>query len=395
MAAHSRVRAVAHALRRRAEESLSSESLPTQSTSTGPVSQTSSSTPTGRPLFNEPSPAVKALVGVIVVLAVILIGLGAWKVFIWKRRKRFASARAMGIDEALGRPTYDAEPRQVVLNPGPAPSAESGARWVPQVKPWMTAALQPPAPAKTRESISEKMQVADPFAATPRSSQESVRYDEKTIVGDGKSEEEAKSQTATSPPPVSRSPPPLYRSNTTSSNGSNGKFTPTLPPTPPTISLPTPTPPTPPASFKLKTTWEAETPQTPTRMDFPSPVRSASFAHQQSMSLAAAAPPSSSPLSAPPPTNMASGGHLPRAMIVSQTFAANLSDELVVRHAEPLTMLEEYADGWCLCQRANGERGVVPRFCVTERPAPSPAPATPRHKRKSSRFRSLNPSRRS
>ena len=62
---------------------------------------------------------------------------------------------------------------------------------------------------------------------------------------------------------------------------------------------------------------------------------------------------------------------LPRIMIVACTFIPSLSDELTVKIGEPLMMIEEYEDEWCLVQRVGTgafERGVVPRFCLQECP---------------------------
>ncbi|EED80529.1 predicted protein [Postia placenta Mad-698-R] len=62
---------------------------------------------------------------------------------------------------------------------------------------------------------------------------------------------------------------------------------------------------------------------------------------------------------------------LPRAMFVESTFKPSLSDELLVKPGETVRMLEEYEDEWCLVQRGSpedGQKGVVPRFCLRELP---------------------------
>jgi hypothetical protein len=62
---------------------------------------------------------------------------------------------------------------------------------------------------------------------------------------------------------------------------------------------------------------------------------------------------------------------LPRLMAVVCTFTPNLTDELGVSVGEPLLLIEEYEDEWCLVQRvgkADAERGVIPRFCLQEAP---------------------------
>lgn len=57
-------------------------------------------------------------------------------------------------------------------------------------------------------------------------------------------------------------------------------------------------------------------------------------------------------------------------MVVAALYVPSLSDELPIRLGETIRMIEEYEDQWCLVQRVQGrsdERGVVPRFCLTER----------------------------
>lgn len=63
--------------------------------------------------------------------------------------------------------------------------------------------------------------------------------------------------------------------------------------------------------------------------------------------------------------------NLPRLMVVVSIFVPSLQDELAVKIGEPLLMLEEYEDQWCLAQRlgkGDSHRGVVPRFCLQEFP---------------------------
>jgi hypothetical protein len=62
---------------------------------------------------------------------------------------------------------------------------------------------------------------------------------------------------------------------------------------------------------------------------------------------------------------------LPRLMLVSTTFQPSRDDELAVRAGETLRLLKEFEDEWCLVQRVgrpNAEKGVVPRFCLVDRP---------------------------
>jgi len=62
---------------------------------------------------------------------------------------------------------------------------------------------------------------------------------------------------------------------------------------------------------------------------------------------------------------------LPRLMLVSTTFQPSRVDELAVRSGETLRLLKEFEDEWCLVQRVgrpDAEKGVVPRFCLVDRP---------------------------
>ena len=64
---------------------------------------------------------------------------------------------------------------------------------------------------------------------------------------------------------------------------------------------------------------------------------------------------------------------LPRIMLTVCTFVPSLNDELSIRIGEPLMMMEEYEDEWCLVQRVGDgkgeiQRGVVPRFCLQDLP---------------------------
>lgn len=72
---------------------------------------------------------------------------------------------------------------------------------------------------------------------------------------------------------------------------------------------------------------------------------------------------------------------LPRLVLVESTFQTTLHDELSIKVGEVLRLLEEYEDEWCLVQRVgskNAEKGVVPRFCVVDKPD-SPPPRRGAH----------------
>jgi hypothetical protein len=58
-------------------------------------------------------------------------------------------------------------------------------------------------------------------------------------------------------------------------------------------------------------------------------------------------------------------------MIVTTSFESTLPDELSLRAGETLRLIREFDDEWCLVQRVGrhtAEKGVVPRFCLSERP---------------------------
>ncbi|KAJ7085320.1 hypothetical protein C8R44DRAFT_591360, partial [Mycena epipterygia] len=46
------------------------------------------------------------------------------------------------------------------------------------------------------------------------------------------------------------------------------------------------------------------------------------------------------------------------------TFMPSLPDELQVSSGELLTVLQEYTDGWLLCQNDKGQQGMVPVRCL-------------------------------
>ncbi|KAI0784402.1 hypothetical protein C8Q75DRAFT_736264 [Abortiporus biennis] len=80
---------------------------------------------------------------------------------------------------------------------------------------------------------------------------------------------------------------------------------------------------------------------------------------------------SKTPLSGRPRAKSVNGKRYPRLMLVVCTFVPSLPDELRINLGETLRLIEEYEDEWCLVQRvgkSEDERGVIPRFCLQERP---------------------------
>jgi hypothetical protein len=63
-------------------------------------------------------------------------------------------------------------------------------------------------------------------------------------------------------------------------------------------------------------------------------------------------------------------------MTVGNAFDPSMDDELRVTCGETIRLLEEYEDEWCLVQRVgriDAEKGVIPRFCLVERPEVVPS----------------------
>ena len=68
-----------------------------------------------------------------------------------------------------------------------------------------------------------------------------------------------------------------------------------------------------------------------------------------------------------PPTPMA-GSPTTTAMVqlsvVTRTFIPSLPDELSIATGEQVRVLSFYDDGWALCEKMTGEKGVVPQECL-------------------------------
>ncbi|KAH9966543.1 hypothetical protein BC827DRAFT_1094789, partial [Russula dissimulans] len=58
-------------------------------------------------------------------------------------------------------------------------------------------------------------------------------------------------------------------------------------------------------------------------------------------------------------------------MVVTTSFQPTRDDELTLRTGEIVRLVKDFEDEWCLVQRVgrpDAEKGVVPRFCLSERP---------------------------
>lgn len=125
-----------------------------------------------------------------------------------------------------------------------------------------------------------------------------------------------------------------------------------LPPSPPESPpyMP-PTPPTPPATTKSRSRTLLPSGSSSSE-SLPKPTRSSSFR-----------------------TQLHRSGSLskekPKLMKVVNTFAPNLEDEITISIGETIRLVEEYPDGWCMIQCKDSRTGVVPRFCLVDRPPSS------------------------
>jgi hypothetical protein len=260
------------------------------------------------------------------VLAVIL----AWQLRIAYRRRRACATGAVRFSYMHGtaeKPAFitltDSKnvdgPHKISL-----PVSDPSTRWEPQIKSvTLPSGVTVPPIAVTAPERSPK--VHDELLPTP------------------------KSGPALSPLP---SPPPAYRIL-----GLHTIPIPSSPPDPDPFCVPPPTP-----MHKSP----GKTVSTPVRESLdlspiPSP-RSASFYPN------AVTPPAAPQAGLPTTTAPKS---LPRLMAVATSFQPTRPDELSLRTGETLRLIREFDDEWCLVQRVGhsaAEKGVVPRFCLTERP---------------------------
>ncbi|KAI0273500.1 hypothetical protein BC834DRAFT_966019 [Gloeopeniophorella convolvens] len=285
------------------------------------------------------STSAKSLIGAFTVIGAIIFGVIAWKVHsIYKRKRntRLVRARLSGVQRSLSeKKAYPIpltltdsndvdEPRKVVLLP-PIPSSP-GVGWTPQIR-----------------NVTLPSGVAvPPVAVTAPSRSPAIR--------------EGLPPTPNSGPSIPEfpSPPPSYRILALN--------TVPPPPPPPETTLPEIPPPTP-MTMNKKFSVDVTAPM---RESFdlppvPSP-RSASFNRA-----------SHTTISAPRTSINAvfSQKSLPRLMLVTAPFKPTRDDELAVRPGETLRMLDEFEDEWCLVQRvgrSDAEKGVIPRFCLVDRP---------------------------
>ncbi|KAI9068587.1 hypothetical protein FKP32DRAFT_1561393 [Trametes sanguinea] len=268
------------------------------------------------PVANPLPVSVRVLTAFFVILGVLILGIVTWRIVVWRRRRLRAASQkyrtgSYAPSEKI-RPIGEGTPmeKQEVLvilptEPKPASVRRDEGKWVPQI--------------------------------TGHTAVKSVASSDTGVVIDVKA-----------PSNDVLSPPPTYTASNTPSS------TPSSSPRPPHLNLPT-----------VTVTHENSTLSVPAPAPspVPSPRRASSFGVNAPMGTDGQANLKSKP--------SVKGQKLPRNMLVEHTFIPSLADELTIKVGETLRMLEEYEDEWCLVERLgsrSGERGVVPRFCLKERP---------------------------
>jgi len=272
------------------------------------VSQVSGNLPT----------SVKALTGFIVVLGVILLGLAGWRIGVWRRNK-MRDARMRGLLP------FSSEKKDGAIRLQFSSNFPQDKDAKPTYEHPLAGLLTRPAPAHAPNKA--------------------IKKDTSRFFGAKKSPFGRKTPTSAK---SSGHPPPSYQEAS--------------PPPAPKIQLsvqvPTrpPPPPTPLTSTTINITSGRPSPA-------PSP-RSSSYGGALDSAW-------KTPVTGRPISRSLNGKRLPRLMFVGATFVPTLPDELPVKLGETLRLVEEYEDEWCLVQkvgRPDAEKGVVPRFCLQERP---------------------------
>jgi hypothetical protein len=270
--------------------------------------------------------SVKAFAGAIVIFGLFILAVVFWKIRVWRRRRQNAASNLIHANEkqagfGAAETRIDLEAaivhtekpsKALLLTP---PVASSGVGWVPQLKP----NLALPEPAKQRSHHAKKAWETNLA---------------KLIAP-------ATSNRSDSPPSYISSIDPTF---------------PSAMPPPPPMPLSPPgqaLPPTPPVTLKLN--FDGIVPP-PTQRPVMSP---------------SAADPNPIVARRLSSSSRKSERKLPRLMNVSDAFEPSGEDELSLTVGETVRLLEEYEDEWCSIQRVgriDAEKGVVPRFCLSERP---------------------------
>jgi len=261
-----------------------------------------------------------ALAGVCTFLGAGVLIVIAWKFYTWRKRKQTTQSNQHGLWSPVSNHTLETDsdfsgvrPRKLVLKPT-VPQSPS-VMWQPaRISPWLDPNLpRRPPTVLTRSSLSTN----------------STYVDEKgnIVLAEGGEVDRRQSpplQSFTTTPsstiPMSQRPASQHSTQSQQDNASYN-----------TLSV-------------SKSDIHLETPCSPQRAE--------SLAGRQA---------------ALQPTSVA----LPRLVTVAQTFPKTLHDELEVKVGDTLRLLQEFKDGWTLCQRvgpADAEKGAVPSCCIAERP---------------------------
>ncbi|KAI0695855.1 hypothetical protein C8T65DRAFT_710719 [Cerioporus squamosus] len=264
----------------------------------------------GTPVVNPLPTSVKVLTAFFVILGVLIVGIVTWRIVVWRRRKVTTASQKY---------------RQSSFSPSE------------KIRPIVEGT-----PMEKQEVL-----VILPIEPPPSVKPMSGKWKPQIFsVANGANVVDIKSPPAAE---AARSPPPTYTA--ASSRSSSPGSTPSSSPRPPALNLPT-------VTVTHENNDHLSVPAVATPV--PSPRRTSSFGMEGLGEQAN--------LRAKPSIK---GQKLPRKMLVEHTFIPSLADELAIKVGEVLNMLEEYEDEWCLVERIgsrSGERGVVPRFCLKERP---------------------------
>ncbi|KAJ8700443.1 fus1 actin binding activity protein [Pleurotus ostreatus] len=280
---------------------------------------------------------VGATVAVIVVLVAIIVGiLLAWRYTVRNRKKREAAEKATSREAKED--VFAAHPPNPILRPY-IPPAESGVTWVPQLRADNTKAL--PSPSLEAVEVKEK-DLAEQISNAAMKQLNSLQ---------SSPESSPESSPDHTPEP---SPQPLRSRFSVASpvEESVEIHLPNKPKRRTAASLP-PTPATP----FLTVAFSVEKPETSVSTFPPTPSpRSESFQN----------------IDVPSRHSVALKGKN-RQMVVVHTFEPERDDELGVEIGETLTLVQEFQDGWCLVQRQGQDapKGVVPRFCIQDQNRPT------------------------
>ncbi|TFL07252.1 hypothetical protein BDV98DRAFT_557518 [Pterulicium gracile] len=262
---------------------------------------------------------VQALTGIIVALAVVVIGLLGWMIYSWRRSKRRSARQTIIRNEMPREKSWNGS--VTVTGHGSdlekamsTPPSEDG-RWRPQIR---TQNSDHPLPRKPAALL---------LATSSRTF----------------------------------SPPPSYRGNTPSSHSHSQPVTPPAP----GVSLTRVVVTSEQSEIEVRSPGVAVMHSPPPQTGGFLTVPKSFFDHITPSPRTASFP--DYPAS---PVTPGVGSQKTQRMIVVTTFEPSSEDELTLEVGEELLLLHEFEDTWCLVRRGTGAlamEGMVPRFCLQER----------------------------